>query len=97
MLTSIAQFSLRHRRLVIAAWLVLLVAGAVGAGRVSKRLGFDFALPGQSGYETAKQIDRIYGNGGEQAPSLYVVTVPPGQTVRADQATIAAAFARVRR
>ena len=67
MLTSIAQFSLRHRRLVIAAWLVLLVAGAVGAGRVSKRLGFDFALPGQSGYETAKQIDRIYGNGGDQA------------------------------
>jgi RND superfamily putative drug exporter len=97
MLTSIARFSLRHRRLVIAAWIALLLAGAIGAGRVSKRLGFDFALPGQSGYETAKQIDQVYGNGGEQAPSLFVVTVPRGETVRADQATIAAAFARVRR
>jgi RND superfamily putative drug exporter len=97
MLASLARFSLKHRRIVIGGWLLLLLAGAVGAGGVSKRLGFDFALPGQPGYETAKQIDRLYGNGGEQAPSIFVVTVPRGQNVRGDQATIAAAFARVRR
>jgi RND superfamily putative drug exporter len=97
MLGSIARFVLRHRRLVIAGWVVLLVAGGIGAGRVSKRLTFDFALPGQPGYETAKQIDRIYGNGGDQAPSIFVITVPRGQTVRGDEATISKAIARVRR
>jgi RND superfamily putative drug exporter len=88
---------LRHRRLVVAFWLLLLVAGAAGAGSVSKRLSVDFALPGQEGYETAQQIERIYGNGGEQAPSILVVTVPRGQTVRGDRTTIAAGVQHLRR
>jgi putative drug exporter of the RND superfamily len=95
-LAGTARFVLRHRRLVVAVWLVLLVAGAAGAGSVSNRLTFDFALPGQPGYETAQQIVRLYVNGGAQAPSILVVSVPRGQTVRGDRASIAAAFARVR-
>ena len=95
-LVRLARLVLRHRRLVIGFWLVLLVAGAVGAGTVSRRLSFDFSLPGQPGYETAKQIKRIYSNGGDQPPSILVVTVPAGETVRQDQQAIAAAFARVR-
>ncbi|HEY3920952.1 MAG TPA: MMPL family transporter [Gaiellaceae bacterium] len=96
MLISLSRFVLNHRRVVIAAWIVLLVAGGIGSGRVSKRLGFSFALPGQPGYETAKQIDKLYGNGGDQAPSIFVITVPSGQTVRGDEQTIAAAVGRVR-
>src|SRR3954463_8882072 len=96
MLAGLARFVLRHGRVVVVCWLVLLVAGAAGVGRASKRLSFDFSLPGQSGYETAKQIDRIYGNGGTQAPSILVVTVPRGHTVRGDEKTIASAIARVR-
>jgi putative drug exporter of the RND superfamily len=95
-LARLAEFVLRHRRIVVVFWLVLLVAGGIGAGRVSKRLTFDFSLPGQAGYETAKQIDNLYGNGGSQPPSILVVTVPAGQSVRGDQSTIAAAFARLR-
>jgi putative drug exporter of the RND superfamily len=83
-LARLARFVLRHRKAVVAFWLALLVAGFVGAGRVSDRLTFDFALPGEPGYETAKQIERIYGNGGSQAPSILVVTVPRGDTVRSD-------------
>src|SRR5947209_15482113 len=60
-LTGLAKVVLRHRRLVVAVWLVLLVVGAAGAGQVSKRLSFDFSLPGQPGYETAKQITRRVG------------------------------------
>jgi putative drug exporter of the RND superfamily len=91
-----AESMLRHRRLVVAAWLVLLVAGAAASGSVSKRLSFDFALPGQPGYETAQKITRTYGNGGQQPPSILVVTVPRGQTVRDDAAKIGSAFQAVR-
>jgi len=77
--------------------LVLLVVGGFGTGRVSNRLTFDFALPGQSGYETAHRIEQLYGNGGEQAPSILVVSVPQGQTVDRDQARIATAIERLRR
>jgi putative drug exporter of the RND superfamily len=95
-LARLARFVLRHRKAVVAFWLALLVAGFVGAGRVSDRLTFDFALPGEPGYETAKQIERIYGNGGSQAPSILVVTVPRGETVRGHSRAIASAFERVR-
>jgi RND superfamily putative drug exporter len=95
-LARLARFVLRHRKGIVALWLVLLVAGVAGAGRVSQRLTFDFALPGEPGYETAKQIERIYGNGGNQAPSILVVTAPRGETVRGDSRTIASAFDRVR-
>jgi RND superfamily putative drug exporter len=85
------------RRLVVVCSLVLLVVGGFGTGRVSNRLTFDFALPGQSGYETAHRIEQLYGNGGEQAPSILVVSVPQGQTVDRDQARIATAIERLRR
>ena len=96
-LARLARVVLRHRKLVVALWLVLLVAGGIGAGRVSDRLTFDFALPGQPGYETAKQIERVYGNGGEQAPSILVVTASRGESVRRDAAAIGTAFQRLRR
>jgi RND superfamily putative drug exporter len=80
----------------MALWAVLFLAGALGAGHVSKRLTFDFSLPGQPGYETARQIERLYGNGGENPPAVVVVTVPPGHTVASEQTQIAQAFARAR-
>ena len=95
-LARLGRFVLRHRKAVVAFWIVLLVAGAAGAGRVSDRLTFDFALPGEPGYETAQQLERTYGNGGSQAPSILVVTVPRGETMRGDAGTIASAFDRVR-
>ena len=52
-MTRLADFVLRHRRLVIAFWLLLLVAGGAGAGQLSHRLKVDFSLPGQPGYETS--------------------------------------------
>jgi RND superfamily putative drug exporter len=94
-ITRLARFVLAHRRLVMVGWLVVFLAGAMGASHVSKRLSIDFSLPGQPGYETAQKIDRIYGNGGFAVPAIAVVTVPPAQTVRGEQAQIAAAFADV--
>ena len=68
-LGRLAALVLRHRRIVIVGWLVLLLTGGMAAGQVSKRLSFDFSLPGQPGYETAARIIHTYGNGGDQPPS----------------------------
>jgi RND superfamily putative drug exporter len=62
-------------------WGLMLVVGMFAASKTSDRLTVDFSLPGQPGYETAKQIEEQYGNGGETQPYLPVATVPEGQTV----------------
>jgi RND superfamily putative drug exporter len=95
-IARLARFVLAHRRVVIAGWLVVLLAGAAGASHVSKRLQLDFSLPGQPGYETARRIVAVYGNGGIIPPAIAVITVPPGQTVRGEQRQIAASLQRVR-
>lgn len=93
-LGRIAALVLRHRKIVMGLWLVLLILGGTAAGQVSKRLSFDFSLPGQPGYTTASKIIGIWGNGGDQPPSILVVTAPAGQTIVGDQAAISSAFAK---
>jgi len=95
LMTSLTTFAVRRRRWVIGVWLLMLIAGGAAAGQVSQRLSSDFSLPGQPGYETAQKILHSYGNDG-QPPSVLTVTVPAGESVRADAAQIAAAFSRLR-
>jgi RND superfamily putative drug exporter len=95
-IARLARWALAHRRIVIAVWIVAFLVGGMGAGSVSKRLSFNFALPGQPGYETAKQIARSYGNGGESPSSVVVVTAPAGSTIASEQRQVAAAFEHAR-
>ena len=88
---------LRHRRRVMLIWLIIFIAGAAGAGSVSNRLKVDFSLPGQPGYETAKQVQKIYDSGIGQPPTILVVSAPAGRSVKADSAELAAAFNRLRK
>jgi RND superfamily putative drug exporter len=88
----IAEFVLRHRRLVILGWAVLFVVGALSAGATSKRLVVDFSLPGQAGTEAAHKIIHDFGNGGSTSPYLVSVTVPAGQTLNGHEAEVARAF-----
>ena len=94
LMAQLTAFALRHRRWIIGGWLLMIIAGAAAVGQVSQRLSTDFSLPGQPGYETAQRMMGAYGNGG-QAPSILTVTVPAGQTVRADEDRIAAAFGKL--
>lgn len=87
-----AEFVLTHRKLVVAFWLAVLVAGGVAAGRVSERLTIEFSLPGQPGAETAEKIMKKFGNGGNTSPYLVSVTLPDGQKVNDHEAEVAAAF-----
>jgi putative drug exporter of the RND superfamily len=96
MFTRIAEFALRHRRWVLIAWLVVFLAGGMAASKVSSRLSVDFSLPGQPGYETAKQITAIYGaNGTLGFTSIGVLTPPGGQPATGQDAALTRAATTV--
>jgi putative drug exporter of the RND superfamily len=78
---QLSRFLLGHKLAVLAAWLVVLVAGVGSAGAVSARLSQEFAFPGEEGYEANVAILRAYGNGGPGNPLVPVVTLPAGVTV----------------
>jgi putative drug exporter of the RND superfamily len=97
LLGRLATLVLHHRKLVLVGWLVILVAGGMSAARVSSRLSVDFSLPGQPGYETGLKILHTFGNGGTNTPpAILVVTVPSGQSVATDRATLARGFDTLR-
>jgi RND superfamily putative drug exporter len=67
----LARFVIVHRRLVIAAWVLLAVVGAIGAGRLSNRWVENFSAPGRSAYDANQRALRTLGTG-EQAPYIAV-------------------------
>jgi putative drug exporter of the RND superfamily len=77
----LTQFLLRHKLAVVAAWLVVLVAGGAAAGAVPGRLSQEFSFPGEEGYEANVAILEAYGNGGPGNPLVPVVELPDGTTV----------------
>src|SRR3954471_20224391 len=93
----IAEFVLRHRRLVALGWLVIVIAGVALVQKTNDRLVIDFSLPGQPGTQTANQIDQEFHAGGKTAPFVLTLTLPAGQTVAAAQDQVGSAFAAVPR
>src|SRR6476469_3032883 len=91
----IAEFVLRHRRLVGLTWLIIVIAGVALTQRTNDRLVIDFSLPGQPGTETANQIDQEFHAGGKTAPFVVTITLPAGQTVTQQSDQIGRAFATV--
>src|SRR4051812_22216150 len=91
----IAEFVLRHRRLVGVFWVLVVIAGVALTQRTNDRLVIDFSLPGQPGTQTANQIDHEFHSGGKTAPFLISVTLPAGQTVSGSEAAVGRAFATV--
>jgi len=93
----LARATIRHRKLVIALWLVALLLGGFASGRVSNRLTYDWALPGQPGYQTAQKVLATFGNGGNSTPVLLTVSAPPGRSLAPQMPQVDAAFSRLRR
>jgi RND superfamily putative drug exporter len=89
----LAQFVVAHWKLVLVCWALVLPAGVYAASHVSNRLSVDFSLPGQPGYETAKKITHLYGNGGDIDPTVVLITLPAGQTVLGHEGQLTRAFA----
>jgi RND superfamily putative drug exporter len=93
----LSRFLLGHKRAVLGAWLLVLVAGMAAAGAVSGRLSQEFAFPGEEGYEANVAILRAYGTGGPGSPLVPVVTLPAGLTVDSPgvRPALAAAFGAI--
>jgi RND superfamily putative drug exporter len=97
--TTITRVALRHRRLVALAWLALTVAGALTVSSATSRLTHSFATPGTAGYDANKRIERRLGLDGNEQPTIAVLKLPAGQTMRtpAGQSAAARAFAAANR
>ena len=80
-MTTLARFVLGHKRLVVAFWLVVLVAAFVSIKPAGEALSQQFSVPGHEGFEANQELAALYGNGGDVAPLVPVVQLPPGQTV----------------
>jgi uncharacterized membrane protein YdfJ with MMPL/SSD domain len=61
LLVRVSDFSLRHRLLVSAVWLVAIVAGALGAMRLSPLLQSGFSLPGTDSARVKEVLETRYG------------------------------------
>jgi RND superfamily putative drug exporter len=78
---GIARWSVAHRWLVVAAWVLLTAVGGLLTARSSDRLSVTFDLPGQPAYETNRDIVDTFGSGGAEPPLVAVVRLPAGTTV----------------
>jgi RND superfamily putative drug exporter len=80
MMQQLTRRVLRHKRLVVAAWIALTLIGMAAAGPASEALDQRFSVPGREGWDASQEILAIYGNGGETLPFVPVVTLPEGTT-----------------
>jgi RND superfamily putative drug exporter len=81
MMQRLTRHVLHHKRAVAAGWIVLTLIGLGAAGPASKALNQRFSVPGREGWEASEQIQREFGNGGENLPLVPVVQLPAGKTV----------------
>jgi RND superfamily putative drug exporter len=91
---EIAQLVLRHRRIVIASWIVLTAIGFMLVKPAIGRLSAQFGVPGYSAYEANKRVFATTGNGG-QPPVTIVYRATSGDVTKLPglEASIAAAVA----
>ena len=87
----LARLVMRHRRIVSAAWAVLLLGGLFSAGQLGDRLSLDFSLPGQPGDQAEQRLIQTYGVSTFDT-YVAVVTVPEGETVEENQEALAEVF-----
>jgi putative drug exporter of the RND superfamily len=97
---SLTRWVLAYKRIVVAGWVALTIAGVAASGPASERLTNDSSVPDTEGWETTLAIDRLYDRDqGSGSPLLPVVTLPAGTTVDSPgvKAELAAVDARLRR
>ena len=74
-MTALTRFVLRHKALVALFWVAVAAAGVLTISGTTHRMTNDFSMPGQA-FRVDNQIVSQYGNGGDQAPYVPVLTVP---------------------
>jgi RND superfamily putative drug exporter len=97
--TAITRICLRHRRLVVLAWLILTAAGVATASSTTNSLTHSFATPGTAGYDTNQHLLQRFGIDGDEQPTIGVLKLPAGESMNtaAGQAIAAQTFAAANR
>jgi len=85
-MTRWSRWILSHKRIVVAFWLIAVVAGGAASVRVGGKLSQEFSLPGEPGHQANAAIVATYGNGGLQQALVAVIRLPSGETVTAPSA-----------
>ncbi|MDQ3548481.1 MAG: MMPL family transporter [Chloroflexota bacterium] len=80
-MNALTHWVLDHKRIVLGLWLVITIAAFAAIQPAGNALSQQFDLPGREGYETNQALGEIYGNGGDVAPIVPVVTLAEGTTV----------------
>src|ERR1700726_2210442 len=81
-MAPITRWVLAHKRLIVIFWVALTLVGMASAGSATKSLKQKFSVPGKEGGGKNQQIARdSHGTGGNSAPLLPVVTLPPAHAV----------------
>ena len=87
---SLSTFVLKHKALVVVAWLLLLVAGFATLGNTTSRLSTNFNVPSEPAFIADSHITALYHSGGDFPPTIVTIKAPAGSR---DQAQLARAFA----
>jgi putative drug exporter of the RND superfamily len=98
-MTSITHLALRHRRLVVLAWIFLTVVGALMVSSATSGLSHGFNTPGTRGYDANAHIIKSLGIDGNEQPTIAVLHLPAGESMgtAAGQAAAARTFAAAQR
>jgi len=88
-MSSFTAAVLRHKLIVVLIWIAVAVAGFATISSTTGRLAHNFALPGDV---ANNRLAALYPSGGDQKPTVVVVTLPAGQ--RASDPPVATQLAR---
>ena len=96
-MTPITHLALRHRRLVVLAWIVLTVVGVLTVSSATGGLSHGFNTPGTRGYDANAHIIKSFGIDGNEQPTIATLRLPAGEGMgtAAGQAAAARTFAAV--
>ena len=96
-MTTLTRWVLAHKKLVVAFWAVLAVAGVAAMGPADRAFEQQFNIPGTEAAVANSEIVKAYGSGGDSAPLVPVVALPPGTTVDSPgvRAELGAAVAKI--
>ena len=61
-------------------WLILAIGGFAAIKPAGNALSTSFNIPGSEAFTANSRIAQIYGNGGDVAPIVAVVTLPKGSS-----------------
>jgi RND superfamily putative drug exporter len=80
-MSALTRWVLDHKRLVLGFWLAVTIGAFASIQPSGSALSQQFPLPGSESSETNRDLAEIYGSGGDVAPLVPVVALPPGTTV----------------